>query len=586
MSAEPADGAGPAPARRRPRPAEAAAVVLLLGLHAGLAVDSLWSKAVTRDENSHLPAGLAAVATGEMRLNRQHPPLVKLLAGLAAATVAPTLPLDGEAYRAGAEWDFGFEVLFAPGNDHWGMLRRGRLPTVALSVLGGLAVFAWSRALFGAAGGLLSLSLYAFEPTVLAHARWVTMDVPVAALGAWALFAWWRAARSGLRPLPCALAGLALGLALAAKFSALALLPAMAACELAAARRAGFGRRLAAWAIVLAAAALVLQAAYLSPAGPLEYLRDARLINADHVPGYPFYLAGSFSPERYPHYFLVAMAVKSSLPSLLAMLWGLAWAGAITVRGLGGGLGRGFGGPAADAAFLWLPALGWLAATCALAADIGVRYALPVYPLLFVLAGSLPRALARHSRFGAGVATAGLTLAQLTTAAAVHPDYLPYFNRLAGGPEHGPCWLDDSNLDWGQDLADLPAWLAAHGVGSVRLLHAGAASPGFYGVAGGPIEEADWTGRPRPGWYVLSAHALVRGLDWADTRGVATDWLRRYRPVDVLRGSMYLYRFGDGEPAPGPWPPCTPPAPDRAAGERRPANAAPPPAPGGAEGAP
>jgi hypothetical protein len=268
------------------------------------------------------------------------------------------------------------------------------------------------------------------------------------------------------------------------------------------------------------------------------------------------------------------------------MVWGLAWAVAITVRGLRGGLGRAIGGPAADAAFLWLPALGWLAVTSALAANIGVRYALPVYPLLFVLAGSLPRALAARSRLGAAVAAAGLALAQLATAAAAHPDYLPYFNRLAGGPEHGPCWLDDSNLDWGQDLAALPGWLAAHGVDSVRLLHAGAGSPGFYGVAGEPLAEADWTGPPRPGWYVLSAHALVRGLDWADTRGVATDWLRRYRPVDVLGGSMVLYRFGDGEPAAGPWPPCIPPAPVPAAGESRPQSAAPPPAGGRAEGAP
>lgn len=553
--------------RRFPLAVEAAAVVLLLALHAGLAVDSLWSKAVTGDENSHLPAGMAAVASGEIRLNRQHPPLVKLLAGVAASTVSPppTLPLDGEAYRDGEEWDFGFEVLFGSGNDHWAILRRGRLPTVALSVLGALAVLVWSRALFGAGGGLLSLALYAFAPTVLAHARWVTMDVPVAALGTWALLLWWRAARGGLRPGASTLAGLALGLALAAKFSALVLLPAMALSELLAGRRPGVRRRLLAWAIVLAAAAGVLGAVYLSPAGPLEYLHDVTLVNADHQPGYPFYLAGRFRPQRFPHYFLVAIAVKSSLATLAAMLWGLGWAGWTTGRGLrdratGGAIGE----PAADALFLWLPALVWLAATSALAADIGVRYALTAYPLLFVLAGSLPGALARCGRLerlgrlGAAVAAAGLALAQLTTAAVAHPDYLPYFNRLAGGTEHGPCWLDDSNLDWGQDLAALPGWLAAHGVDSVRLVHAGAASPTFYGVVGEPMTEADWTGPPRPGWYVLSAHALVRGLDWADTRGVATDWLRRYRPVDVLRGSMFLYRFGDGEPAAGPWPSCVP----------------------------
>ena len=72
------------------------AVVLLLAAHAALAVDSLRRKSVTYDEVAHLPAGLALAATGEMRLNRQHPPLVKWLAGLAAGTAGPELPLDGE----------------------------------------------------------------------------------------------------------------------------------------------------------------------------------------------------------------------------------------------------------------------------------------------------------------------------------------------------------------------------------------------------------------------------------------------------------------------------------------------------------
>ena len=156
-------------------------------------------KSVTYDELTHLPAGLAAVASGELRLNPQHPPLVKLLAGLAASLGGPNLPLAGDAYRDGREWDFGREVLFEADNDHMRLLRAGRLPVVAISVLAGWLVFTWSRRRFGDAGGFLSLALYAFAPTVLAHARFVTMDVPLACFMLTCLYFLWRYTRRGSR---------------------------------------------------------------------------------------------------------------------------------------------------------------------------------------------------------------------------------------------------------------------------------------------------------------------------------------------------------------------------------------------------
>src|SRR5262249_49578175 len=139
----------------------------LLAAHAALATHALWSQSAGYDETSHLAAGLAAVATREIRLNPQHPPLVKLAAGLPAP---PRLPLASAAYAEGREWDFGREVLFGSGNDPQALLRAGRLPVVALSTLAGLAVFAWSRARFGAGAGCFSLALWAFSPTALAHA--------------------------------------------------------------------------------------------------------------------------------------------------------------------------------------------------------------------------------------------------------------------------------------------------------------------------------------------------------------------------------------------------------------------------------
>ena len=511
-----------------PRPTALAAAALLAA-HAALALHSLWWKSATFDETSHFPAGVAMLATGEARLNPQHPPLVKLLAALAAAPLHPRVPFDSDAWRAGREWEFGRALLFASGNDPVALLRAARLPTVALSLLGGLAVFLWSRARFGDAGGLLSLSLYAFSPTLLAHAQWVTMDAAVTAFGTAALGLWWsvQRRRGGLaRELGC---GLALGLALASKFSALFLLPAMAAAQLAAGDLRPAWGRLRPWLVALPTAALVVELAYLLPADPWRYLRDLASLHADHPADYVYYLAGEFRKGRFPSYFLVAMAVKSSLPELAAMLAGPALALLRRERWR-------------DDVYLWVPAALWLAAHSLFADALGVRYVLLVYALLFALAGGLaPAALAAGRAGAAALALVGL--AQAATALRTHPDYLSYFDPLVGGSRGGLAWLDDSNVDWGQDLARLPAWLRARGVERVRLLAFTTADPAAYGVPLEPMRPSDWTQAPRPGAYVISAHWLVHGLYLADTRGLHTDWLRRYEPRDVLGGSLYLYVF-------------------------------------------
>jgi hypothetical protein len=508
---------------------------LLLAAHAALAVDSLWSKSASFDETSHLPAGMALVATGEMRLNPQHPPLVKLLAGLAAAPLGARLPLGGDAYAAGREWEFGRETLFGSGNDHMALLRAGRLPVVALSLLGGLAVFLWSRARFGDAAGCFSLALYAFCPTVLAHSGFVTMDAAAAAFAMATLGLWWAIQRRGTSLAREAGCGLALGCALAAKFSALFLLPAMALAQLAAGDLRPSWRALRPWLVALPVAALAVEAAYLGPEDPLRYFHDLRFLHGDHPPDYVYYLAGEFRTGRFLAYFPLAIAVKSALPGLAAMLGGLALAALRRASWR-------------DDAYLWIPAGVWLAAHALLADNLGVRYVLPVYPLLFTLAGGLAAAALRLGRAGAA-ALAIVAGAQAGTALLAHPDHLAYFNPLAGGSRAGPRWLDDSNLDWGQDLYRLPGWLAERGIDRVRLLYFGTAVPSAYGVPLEPFLPSDWRDAPRPGAYVVSAHWLVHGLHQARTQGAKSDWLRRYEPADVLGGSLYLYVFAAGEEA-------------------------------------
>ena len=537
----------------------------LLLLHAVLAVGSLRSASPTFDEVSHLPAGLAVAATGDVWLNPQHPPLVKELAGLAAGTLRPRLPLAGAAYRAGDQWGFGREVLYLAGNDPMALVRAGRLPVVAMSLLAAVVCFVWGRKRYGDVGGLLALALYAGSPTILAHATLVTTDVP-ATLGMLATFwLWWRATRGTARTevaratdgadpgggppsppvdlrsslLPWVLCGVALGVALASKFSALLLPPMMLACDMIANGRRDLRRRLVGYAVTGAAAIVVVQATYLSLAAPLRYLHDTGLVYGTTSRAYLYYLAGAFAP-RFPHYFLVATAVKATPAELLAM------AGALVAAWLRRERWR-------DDLYLWLPALGWFAAMSWLAVDIGVRYVLPAWAMLFVLAGALApellrrtRLLARPGRLGPALLVA-LAVTQVGEAAFSFPGYISYANRLAGGRARVTRWLDDSNVDWGQSFYRLPGWLAQRGIDHARVLPMGSATVPMQdsGVRLEGMLASDW-GAPRPGAYVISAHQLVRGLERARS-GTPTDWLRRYEPTDTFDGSMFLYVF----PPPG-----------------------------------
>jgi hypothetical protein len=42
---------------------------------------------------------------------------------------------------------------------------------------------------------------------------------------------------------------------------------------------------------------------------------------------------------------------------------------------------------------------------------------------------------------------------------------------------------------------------------------------------------------------VFGTHLLIRGEYYAATRGLATDWLRRYRPVARIGYSLWVFRF-------------------------------------------
>lgn len=202
-------------------------VFALLASHEALAVASLLRENPTIDEVVHLPAGVTYWQKGTFKLYRHNPPLIKLVAGLAVILAKPeTAPI----YRSENGWLSEYpsqllvaqDFLIANVNRYFELFALARLSLSLFSILGGLVVFAWSRRLYGPAGGLLSLALWCFCPNVLAHTRLVTTDAGATVLGCGASYLFWRYLREPTW-YRATFTGIALGLAELAKFSLLLL---------------------------------------------------------------------------------------------------------------------------------------------------------------------------------------------------------------------------------------------------------------------------------------------------------------------------------------------------------------------------
>ena len=93
--------------------------------------------------------------------------------------------------------------------------------------------------------------------------------------------------------------------------------------------------------------------------------------------------------------------------------------------------------------------------------QVGLRYLLPVFPLVFVFCG---RVAAGWQRLAAG--RKGLLLLLVLyfslSSLSYHPHYLSYFNELLPNRKMAYRILADSNLEWGQNREYVRRYLKAH----------------------------------------------------------------------------------------------------------------------------
>ncbi|MDP3763035.1 MAG: glycosyltransferase family 39 protein [bacterium] len=562
---------------------------LMLAFMFALLFASAWNDSAVMDELAHLPAAYSYVTLKDMRLNPEHPPLIKDLAGLPLLFLNLKFPTDTPYWKddVNGQWAQGAVFLYESGNDPDKILRLARLPVMLLAILLGWLLFLWARSLYGNKVALLTLFFYVLSPTFLAHSRYVTTDLGAA-------FGFFIGIASFLRFLErqtlkrFIVAALAFGIAQLLKFSLFLLVPVYFVLAVLwvflKERERSFLKELflllfKIFLIGLAGFALVwgvylwhvwnypqerqyrdtelllssfgfrpavdlnlwlIKNEILRPLG--QYLLGLLMVIQRSAGGNTTYYLGEVSAAGWRSYFPVAYLLKETLAFHILTLLALVLACFNLKKAE----------KTKDAFFNWLKNNFTVAASLIFIAvywawsvksplNIGVRHVLPTFPFIYFL---VSRVLARRL-YRSPVSL--LCLWIFAGMAAAFPFYLSYYNELVGTSQ-GYRYIVDSNYDWGQDLKRLGKVTVEDKIPKIYLDYFGGGSGRHYiGEKFEPWSSAK--GAPPSGSYFALSATLFQSARGKPVKGFeikpedSYSWLKGLEPVKRAGTSIFIYRI-------------------------------------------
>ena len=475
-----------------------------------VAVGSTLHKSGTSDEFFHIIGGASYWWLNDYRLQPENGNLPQRWCAI--PLVLAGWPLPSFEHHGWAESNMitlSQAYLFETGNPSWLMFLWARSFAAMWGVLVSLLVYRWSRELFGREGAWLSLAFCLADTTLLANAPLATSDTCAAFFFAWSTWAIWRMLQlPGLKT--AIVAALAVAGLFVAKYSAPLEIP-VGMILLAIRSRYGpewkvswrgqqrsvstaaglatVGACLAligftAWLVAWLSFGCRYEAMNIQAVPPgalyrwgtlngvsqgiggfkgrlLAFLSEHHVLPEGYLYGMAYVLSsllresffcGDYSIDGWWSYFPFTFLVKTPLPTLaglflmpvLAVRW-------VQTRFQASGERAWY--PLAP--LFTLLGVYW-AASVTTTLNIGHRHLLPIYPVIFVLLGSLP-ALTRarpRLRWLPWALAASTALLCLWTC----PNYLAFFNGIVRRDE---AWhyLVDSNLDWGQEHYTLESFV-------------------------------------------------------------------------------------------------------------------------------
>ena len=481
-----------------------------------------WQESTTMDEQAHIPAAYSYVRYLDMRLNPEHPPLIKILAGIPLLFLDISFPIETSDWKTAfnAQWSLGNTFLHE--NNAQQITFLARIPIIFIATLLGLSLFYWIAKRFGPWAGAGAIVLFAFNPNVLAHSHYVTTDIGIATGIFFSLIFFLRFLKKPTSK-NIFFFGLVLGITQIIKFSACILYPFFVAILLLfisshstiSSFKAFFSsfwihfrsyglKLFFAFIISLLPIALVytiftwnmpiekvleLTRAQLPDSGiagflktiilfianiPIlsvfsEYLLGLAMVFVRVTGGNTHYFLGVVSNTANPLYFPTVYVLKETLGVLLLLASGLGAYSFMLIRSFSSFSLRStllYTQKNIDliSFFLFVVFYAYLSITGNL--TIGLRHLFPIFPFLYILAISslvfIYRTILPHYpslTFSFKLFSSIIFLWIILTPIMHYPSYLSYYNELVGGPKNGYLYVTDSNYDWGQDLKNLKLWV-------------------------------------------------------------------------------------------------------------------------------
>lgn len=550
----------------RARFATAAVVTAVTAAMVALMAVPAVKESQTMDEASYVVSGLSYWKTRDFRLNIEHPPFLKELFAVPLLVRGAAFFANESDWNGASQWDVAPKVLYQNVVSGMTLLRDARFVNIGLTVLLVLLLTWWSHRMWGRRGAGITLVLAAFEPNILANGHLATTDVGYALGMLAALVTFGRyLERPTVRRL--VLAALVFSLALLTRFNAV-LLVLLLPIEYLLALWTTKGRvelpRRKFWSAIGAFTLIgfvVVWASYGFEVRALDQFQDeqarrtlehfgavGRFLTTTPFPaasylsgtfwqfshnagGQPAYLFGRTSDHGWWYYFPVALVIKMTLASLALAAIALVLKMRKKLRN--NGTAAIFSGW-----YLAVPMVVLLVAGMTTRLDIGVRYMLPVIGMLTVAAGGCARLVpSRLNRYG--VLIAALLAFNIVSVVRTFPHFIPYANEAFGGPSNLYKSLIDSNLDWGQDIPLLTAYLSDRGITDYRVSLFSNVPRQVYSLNKESVPmDQEITCSPYLGVVVIGLSQLYYPV-------YRYEWLKSQTPMATLGHSINIYDFRD-----------------------------------------
>lgn len=529
------------------------------------------------DETAHIPAGYTYAAYHDARLNPEHPPLVKFMAGIPLQFINLKQPNADASWSEIHQWDQGWYFLFHSSNNPDQIVFWARLPMLIFVLLLGLLLYKWATEEFGHKTGLFVLLLYAFTPDVLAHGHFVTTDVPAAfgfALGIYTFNKFLD--KKNLKYL--IIAGLGLGVAGLLKFSTFMLYPILFLLIIIKSYfdiKAGnskfwpvFWQYFKSFFWVSVISLIVIWLTYIpmvwsTPIGvekavilnnltadprtevlrnflgrlagnPFSralghYLLGLMLVFGRVAGGNSTFIVGHFADKAISWFFPLAFLIKTPATILILFFFSIIY---LIVKKINN---------RREAWLLWLlciPFILYWAISIKGSLNIGTRHLLPTLPFLYLFIGLAMKKIIDSKKLSANIAVIVVVFSLAVPVLAAYPNYLSYFNIFTTGqPKY--TLMVDSSLDWGQDLKRLSAYTTANNINSIKVDYFGGGLPSYY-----IPESTEWRSGygPTTGWLAVSATFYqMSKLHGREEGKWSYNWLDEFKPVKIIGDSILVY---------------------------------------------